>query len=215
MNGTYKNLVGAAHAYGRAHQVRGGHGGWLVQTVDGTDVKMGIQGWENYGIELVRHNLIHVLDEAGCRIDREKTPRGVEVQPYSMWRRHARSFVVPELQPAVPTPALGLGLLDVPEAVAIDTQGGYVFRNAEDGLAFTVAGAQAFAAKRNEHLKVPTYKVYRLAEVAFCRYCGAEVHQEDWEGREFFETNWAADVAGTQEDRLRCQNTATYHDVAV
>jgi hypothetical protein len=45
-----------------------------------------------------------------------------------------------------------------------------------------------------------------------CKFCNATIHEEDWEGREFFELNWAADVPGTREDRMRCAGSPTYHD---
>lgn len=69
-----------------------------------------------------------------------------------------------------------------PAAVAVDTQDGYVFRNAEDGVMFTVETAQAFADRRNEHLKVPTYRVFELVPVGEtkCTACGQPVGSICW-----------------------------------
>jgi len=49
-----------------------------------------------------------------------------------------------------------------PSAVAVDTYGGYVFSSGADGVPFTSETARAFAEQRNEGLKIPTYKVFRL-----------------------------------------------------
>jgi hypothetical protein len=49
-----------------------------------------------------------------------------------------------------------------PEAVVVDTSWAYTFSSGEDGAPFTPETAKAFRDERNDGLKVPTYKVYRL-----------------------------------------------------
>lgn len=151
---TYKSLEAAARAHGAANGETAliNAGTWLYR--NRTHL---VQGWEAYGIGLVQAGVIHVMDKDGCRIDREKTAHGVVVRSWPQWRSAAASFVIPGPEPADRR-------LAVPDAVAVDTQGGYVFRNAEDGQAFTAETAWAFADKRNKHLKVPTYEVYLLVK---------------------------------------------------
>lgn len=161
----YSTLVAAAKAYGAAHGIAGGPGGWLVQQLGSKTVSLNVHGWEDFGVELVRTDHIHVLDRDGCRVDREKTRTGVVVNSYRTWRKEAARFVVPELQDAPQSGPLGLEPGQVPEAVAVDTSWSYVFSAAEDGRPFTLEGAKAFAARRNEGLKVPTYRAFRLTEV--------------------------------------------------
>jgi hypothetical protein len=153
---TYKNLEAAAKAFGKAHGVTGRAGGWLYRS-NGARI---CHGWRDYGVLLIARGQVHVLDEHGRRIDREKTARGLTVRAWRTLAQYPRkTFVIPEPDPATRR------LVAVPDAVAVDTSCGYVFRNAEDGLAFTVEGAKAFAARRNEGLKVPAYKVYSLTLV--------------------------------------------------
>lgn len=154
----HKTLEAAARDHGARNGVTGKPGGWLYR--NGVAV---CQGWRTYGESLVNAHAIYVLDEAGCRVDREKTATGIVERGWAACRPYAVSFVVPE--PERPREALGLEKGEVPEAVAVDTSWSYVFSAAEDGRPFTIAGAQAFAAYRNEGLKVPTYKVFRLTEV--------------------------------------------------
>lgn len=155
----HKTLEAAARAYGASHGVTGHSGGWLRR--HGAVL---CQGWHTYGVMLVNAHEIHVLDEVGKRIDHEQRPgKGSISRGWNTVRPDAAAFYVPESER--PRAALGLEPGQVPEAVAVDTSWSYVFSAAEDGRPFTIEGAKAFAAKRNEGLKVPTYKVFRLTEV--------------------------------------------------
>jgi hypothetical protein len=49
-----------------------------------------------------------------------------------------------------------------PEAVVVDTSWAYVFSAPESGIPFSLETAREFRDERNDGLKVPTYKVYRL-----------------------------------------------------
>ncbi|MGN6635685.1 MAG: hypothetical protein ACTHJ6_09530 [Oryzihumus sp.] len=154
---TFTSLEAAARAYGAEHGVEGRKGGWIYRRGQAV-----CQGWRAYGRLLVESGQITALDADGKRTTLSTRARG-QIHWSKPLAGPAKTFVTPD--PLPPALAVPNGLLAVPEAVVVDTRGGYVFRNASDGLAFTVAGAKAFRDQRNAGLRVGTYKVYRLTEV--------------------------------------------------
>lgn len=94
---TFKTLEKAAKAYGATHGVKGGSGGWLREygeKLPAAGRRLYIQGWNDYGLQLIDRGIIDPQDENGRSVRRIEQGSRVIVRGHVAWRVVARRFEI-------------------------------------------------------------------------------------------------------------------------
>jgi hypothetical protein len=99
MTETYRTLVEAAKAIGAERGIEGGPGGWLRDKSGGGNKPLLIQGWAEFGLDLVRQGFIDPQDAQGVSVRRVRGSgwlgrNTLTIRPDRAWRRDAVQFAI-------------------------------------------------------------------------------------------------------------------------